>query len=111
MKKFISVQDAEDVQQWLEMVQTETQLPVIAFTGAGADPIVRPYLASGQLAGLVSGFDGAAAYQQLRDRRFGRLPSTRYTAQLIAQNWGHIALILLLLLGNLRALWLGGKRG
>ena len=102
---------AEDVQQWLEMVQTETQLPVVAFTGAGADPIVRPYLASGQLAGLVSGFDGAAAYQQLRDRRFGRLPSTRYTAQLIAQNWGHIALILLLLLGNLRALWLGGKRG
>jgi len=101
----------EDVQHWLELVQAETRLPVIAFTGAGADPLLRPYLASGQLNGLVSGFDGAAAYQQLRDRRFGRLPSARYTSQLIAQNWGHAALIFILLLGNLRALWLGGKRG
>lgn len=101
----------EDVQHWLELVQTETQLPTVAFTGAGADPILRPYLASGQLAGLVSGFDGAAAYQQLRDRRFGRLPSQRYRMQLIAQNWGHAVLLLLLLFGNLRAIWLGGNRG
>ncbi len=101
----------EDVQQWLELVQTERPLPVLAFTGAGADPVLRPYLASGQLQGLVSGFDGAAAYQQLLDRRFARLPSTRYTEQLIAQNWGHFALLLILILGNLRALWLGGERG
>lgn len=102
---------AEDVQHWLELAQTENHLPVVAFTSAGADPILRPYLASGQLTGLVTGFDGAAAYQQLRDRRFGRPPSARYTAQLIAQNWGHAALILLLILGNLRAIWLGGQRG
>lgn len=101
----------EEVQQWLELVQTERPLPVLAFTGAGADPILRPYLASGQLQGLVSGFDGAAAYQQLLDGRFARLPSTRYTEQLIAQNWGHFALLLILILGNLRALWLGGERG
>lgn len=101
----------EDVQHWLELVQTETRLTVVAFTGAAADPILRPYLATGQLAGLVSGFDGAAAYQQLRDQRFGRLPSAHYTSQLIAQNWGHAAFIFILILGNLRALWLGGTRG
>ncbi len=101
----------EEVQQWLELVQTERQLPVLAFTGAGADPVLRPYLATGQLQGLVSGFDGAAAYQQLRNRGFVASPSVRDTTQLIAQNWGHVALLLILLLGNLRALWLGDNRG
>jgi hypothetical protein len=101
----------EEVQQWLELVQTERQLPVLAFTGAGADPVLRPYLATGQLQGLVSGFDGAAAYQQLRDRGVAGSPSVRDTTQLIAQNWGHVALLLILLLGNLRALWLGDDRG
>jgi len=101
----------EEVQQWLELVQSERPLSVLAFTGASADPVLRPYLASGQLQGFVSGFDGAAAYQQLRDPEFSRLPATRYAEQLIAQNWGHFALILILILGNLRALWLGGDRG
>jgi hypothetical protein len=101
----------EEVQQWLELIQPEVSRPVIAFTGAGAEPVLWPYLASGQLQGLVSGFDGGAAYQQLRDRRFANVPTPRYTMQLVAQNWGHVALILILLLGNLRALWLGGKRG
>ena len=100
----------EEVQQWLELVQTEVHLPTVAFTGAGADLAARPYLASGQLQGLVSGFDGAAAYHQLREQRFSPIHTARFAKQLIAQNWGHVALIVILILGNLRALWLGEHR-
>ena len=35
-------------------------------TPTGADPILRPYWNSGQLSGLVSGFDGAFSYQELK---------------------------------------------
>ncbi|MEZ4675609.1 MAG: zinc ribbon domain-containing protein [Caldilineaceae bacterium] len=97
----------EDVQQWLELVQPELYLPTVAFTSAGADPLLRPYLATGQLQGLVSGFDGAAVYQQLRNQSRALGQASGMTQQFIAQNWGHIALILILVLGNLRALWLG----
>ena len=104
---------AEDVQQWLEQVQPLAPAPVVAFTGAGADPILRPYLASGQLQGLVSGFDGAASYQQLRARplnyTLNYAGDGRWLQQLVAQNWGHVALLLILLLGNLRGLLWGGS--
>jgi hypothetical protein len=100
---------AEDVQQWLEQVQPLAPAPVVAFTGAGADPILRPYLASGQLQGLVSGFDGAATYQQLRARPLNYTWDGRWLQQLVAQNWGHVALLLILLLGNLRGLLWGGS--
>lgn len=98
---------AEDVQQWLEQVQPLAPSPVVAFTSAAADPLLRPYLASGQLHGLVSGFDGAATYQQLRTRAVPGIWEGRWLQQLIAQNWGHAALLLILLLGNLRGLFLG----
>ena len=99
---------AEDVQQWLEQVQPLAPAPVVAFTGAGADPILRPYLDSGQLQGLVSGFDGAATYQQLLARPLNYTWDGRWLQQLVAQNWGHVALLLILLLGNLRGLLWGG---
>jgi len=98
---------AEDVQQWLEQVQPLAPSPVVAFTSAAADPLLRPYLASGQLHGLVSGFDGAATYEQLRTRALPGRWEGRWLQQLIAQNWGHAALLLILLLGNLRGLFLG----
>ncbi len=97
--------DAEDVQQWLEIVQPLLSTPVVAVTAAGADPLLRPYLASGQLVGLVSGFDGAISYQQLRGQVIGHTQNRRFVQQLVAQNWGHIAIIALLILGNFNALW------
>lgn len=100
---------AEDVQQWLELVQPTAYTPVIAVTAAGADLVLRPYLDSGQLTGLVSGFDGAMRYQELR----GQQSSTELLAAtqlLVAQNWGHIALIALLFLGNLSAIGLRQPR-
>jgi hypothetical protein len=95
--------EAEAVQQWLEQVQPLSQTPVVAFTGAGADPVLRPYLASNQLRGLVSGFDGAYSYQALR-LQAGSRGGPDLNPQLVAQNWGQLALVLIILLGNLAAL-------
>jgi hypothetical protein len=103
---------AEDVQEWLEQVQPLNGAPVVAFSSAGADPLVRPYLASGQLAGLVSGFDGAQAYIDLQQRDgvvYTTAEETRVRRHRIFQNWGHIALLIAIVLGNLAALL--GKRG
>ncbi|MDQ3249116.1 MAG: zinc ribbon domain-containing protein [Chloroflexota bacterium] len=95
---------AETVQQWLELVQPLNQTPVVAFVSAGADPLLRVYLDGGQLSGLVSGFDGAYSYQQLRNRPLSRLEEQGYRLQLVFQNWGHLAFLVIILLGNLAAL-------
>jgi hypothetical protein len=95
---------SEDVQQWLEQVQSLERIPVIAVTAAGADPFLRPYRESGQLSGLVSGFDGAYAYRQLLDPFVAPESNTTLLHQIILQNWGHFALLAAIALGNLAAL-------
>ena len=88
----------EDLQQWLELVQPWDGTPVVAYTAAGVDPMARPYLDSGQLQGLVSGFDGAAAYTALLDEPESAQSYLRLQA--VAQNWGHFAMFFILLTGN-----------
>jgi hypothetical protein len=100
----VAAAQAEDVQQWLEQVQPLLPAPVIAVTAAGADPILRPYLASGQLAGLVSGFDGAYVYQRLLDPFVAPEHLPQLVRQIASQNWGHIAIVIVIALGNLAAL-------
>ena len=102
---------AEGVQQWLEQGQPVQYSPVLAFTSAGADPVLRPYFASSQLSGLVSGFDGAIAYQQLRSVPLAVSETALLGRQVVLQNWGHFGLLLVLVLGNLAALGRGGRRG
>lgn len=102
---------AEDVQDWLEQGQPIQLAPVVAFTSAGADPLLRPYLGSGQLSGLVSGFDGAISYQNLRTVHLAGSEEVLLLRQVVLQNWGHFALLLLLLLGNLAAVGWGGQSG
>jgi hypothetical protein len=101
---------SEDVQQWLEQVQTLDRVPAIAVTAAGADPILRPYADSRQLSGLVSGFDGAYAYRQLLDPFTAPESNATLLQQIILQNWGHFALLAAIILGNLAAL-LGREGG
>ena len=102
---------AEEVQQWLEQGQTINQTTTIAVTSAAADPYLRPFLDSGQLSGIVSGFDGGIAYQQLYNRSgstssaadtstIDAVPSVRQFRQQVYQNWGHFAILLLIALGN-----------
>ncbi len=98
----------EDVQYWLEQVQPRNRAPVIAVASAVVDPQARPYWDSGQLKGLVSGFDGAYSYERLRTPFRTATPQSE-RARLTAQNWGQIALLVVIGLGNLAAI-LGFRR-
>ncbi|KKK47040.1 hypothetical protein LCGC14_3159210, partial [marine sediment metagenome] len=102
---------ADDVQHWLEQVQPLNQAPVVAVVAAGADPVVRPYLDSGQLAGLVSGFDGAYNYQRLLDEQAGRDDTGWLDMQLVLQDWGQFVFFLAIVLGNFAAVLSRGQRG
>jgi hypothetical protein len=103
---------ADDVQAWLEQVAPRNKAAVVAATGAGADPPLRPYWESGQLVGLVSGFDGAASYTALLDqsRALVRPDGASLQLQLVGQNIALLVFFAIILGGNLAAL-LGGRRG
>lgn len=95
--------EAADVQAWLELVQPREDTPVIAGTSASANPVLQPYWDSRQLVGLVSGFDGAEAYRELLDRPRTEAERMAAARQLTAQNWGQLAFLGLMFLGNLMA--------
>lgn len=100
---------AEDVQHWLEQVAPLNRTPVLAVVSAGADPPLRPYLDSGQLVGLVSGYDGAYHYTEL----LGESPAPDTVrilrTQVAGQNYGALALLAIIVLGNLATLLLGRR--
>jgi hypothetical protein len=102
---------AEDVQEWVEQVQPLNRLPVVAFTSAAADPVLRPYLASGQLTGLVSGFDGASAYADQGELPLGPENEARLARQRTRQVWGQAAILLAILLGNVAAFFGSARHG
>ena len=101
---------AEDAQAWLEQVAPRNRVPVVAATGAGADPLLRPYLASGQLIGLVSGYDGAATYTAMLDELPTQSREQQMQIQLVGQNLATVAFLLLILAGNV-AILVTGRRG
>ena len=91
---------AEDVRRWLEQVQPLNGGMVVAATSAAVDPSVRPYLHSGQLAGLVSGWDGASAYVRRLERARSLEEQARTLRRVNGLNWGVAILIVSVLLGN-----------
>jgi hypothetical protein len=53
----------ETVRWWTEQLQANrSEVPLVVGVSAGAEPLTMPYLQSGQVQGLVSGFAGAVAY-------------------------------------------------
>ena len=95
---------AEDVRRWLEQVQPLNGGTVVAATSAVVDPSVRPYLHSGQLAGLVSGWDGGNAYARRLERARNVEEQARSLRQVSGLNWGVGILIVAVILGNLAGL-------
>jgi hypothetical protein len=53
----------ETVRWWAEQLKANRdETPLVAGVSAGAEPLTMPYVQSGQVKGLVSGFPGAVAY-------------------------------------------------
>lgn len=87
----------DTVRWWMEQVGTKAGAPPIGAIVSGAiEPAVRPYYASGQIVGLVSGWVGAQAYEKAA----GLPASEGKSAALEAQSLAHLAIAGLILLGN-----------
>jgi hypothetical protein len=53
----------ETVRWWAEQLKANrSEVPLVVGVSAGAEPLTMPYVQSGQVEGLVSGFPGAVAY-------------------------------------------------
>lgn len=95
----------DTVRWWVEQVRTQASAPMVAVISAAVEPGVRPYYASGQLAGLVSGWVGGQAYRQVAAP--DGASSRQDVAAMEAQSMAHLVIALLIVLGNF-AYW--GKR-
>jgi hypothetical protein len=89
----------EPVRAWIEQVGSQPGVRLAAVVSAAAEPQLRPYLASGQLVGLISGQAGAAQLERLA-RRPGRA-----TAGLDALSGGVVAIIVLVVLGSVAGVY------
>ena len=92
------------MRRWLEQVQPINEGTVIAVTSAVADPALRPFLQSGQLVGLVSGWDGGRAYFRRLERTRSVAEQARSSRLTNGQNWGIGILLVVILLGNVAGL-------
>ena len=90
--------DQGSVRRWLEQVQSAYPVKTVAGVAAIAGPSVAPYYYSGQLSGLLVGMSGAAEYEIAMNQPHIAVSS------LGAQSLAHLAIIFIILLGNLTAL-------
>jgi hypothetical protein len=98
---------SEYLRLWLEQVQGPYGIPMVAGVSGTADPYARPYYrneASRQLLGLMTGLVGAAEYERLSGEAGYAL------AGMDSQSLVHIAIILLILVGNV-VYFVGRLRG
>ncbi|MCA9922010.1 MAG: hypothetical protein KC421_06555, partial [Anaerolineales bacterium] len=81
---------------WVEQVAQPTGIPMVAGITQSLGPVTDPYLASGQLAGVIEGAPGTAVYEQLTG-------VTRDTDQLQqrlnAQAFAQLLIVVLFLIG------------
>jgi hypothetical protein len=86
---------------WVEQLEVAPPPPngeerfFLAATSASADPFLRPYRENGQIDGLISGINGAAAIESAR-QNFG--PARQ---MLDSQSIAHLILVILIALGTM----------
>jgi uncharacterized membrane protein len=80
-------------------------VPIVGAVITVSAPQAEPYLASGQLAGLLAGLRSAAEYELLM-----KSPGSA-AAAMDAQSTGHVLLILFIIMGNLSYFVMKNKKG
>ncbi len=80
--------------EWVQQVRTRYAVPMLSGCTGVSAPEYYPYYQSGQLSGLLGGLGGAAKYEA----RVGVKGDA--TAGMPAQSMGHLAVIALILMGN-----------
>lgn len=99
--------DQESVINWIEQVAVPTDKPLLAIVPQAVAPVVAPYYASAQLAGLLSSSPAAIATEWGVDEPLAADSEGQVTALALAQ-WLTVGL---LVVGNLFYLFTGPLRG
>ena len=95
---------SEDVQRWIEQVQPLNDASIVAVTSAAVDPAIRPYVDSGQIAGLVSGYAGGMEYRTLMADVLSKADQESQRRHITGQNWALVVLLLVVAVGRLAGL-------
>ncbi|NLS77736.1 MAG: hypothetical protein GXY76_10795, partial [Chloroflexi bacterium] len=90
--------DAGSVQRWLEQAQSAYPIKTVAGVAASAGVEAMRYYPTHQLSGLLIGMTGAAEYEMATGR------TATAVSSLAAQSLAHLAIILVIVLGNIAAL-------
>jgi hypothetical protein len=68
----VMANETTNIQRWIEQIGTEIdELPMLAIAPATTETTLMPYLASGQLDGLLAGIPGTASYEYHSARQSG----------------------------------------
>lgn len=103
-KSFQGMQDVEmittssigdDALFLIRHIESQFHTPIVVGGAGTLLPVVGPYLASGQIKGIITGLSGAAEYEVL-----SRIPGQASRA-MDAQAMGHLFIVGLIALGNL----------
>jgi hypothetical protein len=89
--------EIEDVRMWIEQAGTPTGIPILAAVSIRVEPLARPYQASNQLAGVISGIGDAVTYSQL----VGNAPSDPLQSIWNAQAVGGMVITAIIVIGGL----------
>ncbi len=66
--------NTENTRAWIEQVKPAAgDTPLLVVSSAQAAPALQPYVQSGQITGMISGFTGGAAYEQLTQASNGSI--------------------------------------
>jgi hypothetical protein len=81
--------------EWVQQVRTRYAVPMLSGCTGVSAPEYYPYYQAGQLSGLLGGLGGAAKYENKANEK------GEATAGMPAQSMGHLAVIALILMGNI----------
>lgn len=90
----ISLADGSLTTHWMEYAKARYGVKVSAAVAAAMVTTYDPYLASGQMTGMVGGLRGAAEYEQLINRGGGG------GRGMLAQSFTHLYIVALVVIGN-----------
>ncbi len=104
----------ETVRWWAEQMKANhAEIPLVVGVSAGAEPLTMPYLQSGQVKGLVSGFPGAVTYLNATGVMATLDPTDQlnnYQAPLDGLALANYVMVALIVAGLIGALLRGSRR-
>ncbi|MBD3163311.1 MAG: hypothetical protein GF346_12595 [Candidatus Eisenbacteria bacterium] len=104
----VALSGGEGPKWYVQFAQTKFGVKVGAGVTAVNTPDFYPYFETGQFSGMMGGMKGAAEYEALVERTYGREGRKRATEGMGSQSAAHMMIIVFVLLGNVA--YFAGRR-